>query len=64
MKGQLGCYRFKSKIQKKTLNPKWHEEFKIPIITWELPNILALEVRDKDHFVDDVLGCVSELCSF
>ncbi|GMN57804.1 hypothetical protein TIFTF001_026910 [Ficus carica] len=56
VKGQLGCYRFKSKIQKKTLNPKWHEEFKIPIITWELPNILALEVRDKDHFVDDVLG--------
>ncbi|XP_024028247.1 C2 domain-containing protein At1g53590 isoform X2 [Morus notabilis] len=56
LKGQMGSYRFRTKIQKKTLSPKWHEEFKIPIITWELPNILALEVRDKDRFVDDILG--------
>ncbi|PON83358.1 C2 domain containing protein [Trema orientale] len=56
VKGQIGNYRFKTKIQKKTLTPKWQEEFKIPIVTWELPNTLALEVRDKDHFVDDILG--------
>ncbi|PQP95664.1 C2 domain-containing protein [Prunus yedoensis var. nudiflora] len=56
VKGQLGLYRFRTKIQKKTLAPKWREEFKIPIITWESPNILAIEVRDKDRFVDDPLG--------
>ena len=61
MKGQLGSYRFRTKIQKKTLNPKWQEEFKIPIVTWESPNLLALEVRDKDHFVDDTLGYVTKL---
>ncbi|KAK9132525.1 hypothetical protein Scep_012053 [Stephania cephalantha] len=56
VKGQLGPYRFQTKTQKKTLAPKWHEEFKIPICTWESPNVLALEVRDKDHFIDDTLG--------
>ncbi|XP_059442812.1 C2 domain-containing protein At1g53590-like [Corylus avellana] len=56
VKGQLGSYRFRTKTQKKTLAPKWQEEFKIPIITWESPNILAFEVRDKDRFVDDILG--------
>ncbi|XP_031386322.1 C2 domain-containing protein At1g53590-like isoform X2 [Punica granatum] len=56
VKGQLGPYRFKTKIQKKTLSPKWLEEFRIPIITWETPNILSLEVCDKDHFIDDALG--------
>ena len=58
MKGQLGNYRFETKIQKKTLSPKWHEEFKIPIVTWESPNTLALAVRDKDHFGYDRLGFV------
>ncbi|KAL8148716.1 hypothetical protein AgCh_005903 [Apium graveolens] len=56
IKGQLGPYRFRTKTQKKTLSPKWHEEFKIPIISWESGNVLAIEVRDKDHFVDDTLG--------
>ncbi|KAL5736697.1 hypothetical protein ACOSP7_031148 [Xanthoceras sorbifolium] len=56
VKGQLGPYRFRTKTQKKTLTPKWHEEFKIPICTWESPNVLLIEVRDKDHFVDDTLG--------
>lgn len=58
IKGQLGPYRFRTKTQKKTLSPKWHEEFKIPIISWESGNVLAIEVRDKDHFVDDTLGSV------
>lgn len=61
VKGQLGPFRFKTKIQRKTLDPKWHEEFKIPIITWDAPNVLSIEVRDKDHFVDDSLGFVSVL---
>ncbi|GFY97749.1 calcium-dependent lipid-binding (CaLB domain) family protein [Actinidia rufa] len=56
VKGQLGCYKFKTKIEKKTLAPKWYEEFKIPIWTWDSPNVLAIEVVDKDHFVDDALG--------
>lgn len=58
VKGQLGAYRFRTKTQKKTLSPKWQEEFKIPITTWESPNILMIEVRDKDHFIDDILGFV------
>ncbi|KAF5203860.1 C2 domain-containing protein [Thalictrum thalictroides] len=56
VKGQLGPYRFRTKTQKKTLTPKWQEEFKISICTWESLNTLVLEVRDKDHFVDDTLG--------
>ncbi|KAK7324447.1 hypothetical protein VNO77_28005 [Canavalia gladiata] len=56
VKGQMGMYRFRTKIQKKTLAPKWHEEFKIPIITWDSNNMLSIDVRDKDHFYDDILG--------
>ncbi|XP_050218084.1 C2 domain-containing protein At1g53590-like isoform X2 [Mercurialis annua] len=56
VKGQLGPYKFRTKIQRKTLAPKWLEEFKIPICSWESPNVLAIDVRDKDHFVDDSLG--------
>uniref|UniRef100_A0A0C9RQ31 TSA: Wollemia nobilis Ref_Wollemi_Transcript_3961_2500 transcribed RNA sequence n=1 Tax=Wollemia nobilis TaxID=56998 RepID=A0A0C9RQ31_9CONI len=52
----LGTYQFKTKIQKKTLNPKWQEEFKIPISSWESSNVIVLNVRDKDHFLDDDLG--------
>ncbi|XP_057998633.1 C2 domain-containing protein At1g53590 [Hevea brasiliensis] len=56
IKGQLGPYKFRTKTQRKTLAPKWHEEFKIPICRWDLPNVLAIEVFDEDHFVDDSLG--------
>lgn len=56
VKGQLGPYRFRTKTQWKTLAPKWHEEFKVPICTWESPIALAIEVRDKDQFRDDTLG--------
>lgn len=58
VKGQLGPYRFRTKTQKRTLTPKWHEEFKVPIRTWESPNVLGIEVRDKDRFVDDKMGSV------
>lgn len=56
VKGKLGTYQFRTKIQKKTLAPKWQEEFKIPIHTWESPNVLLLEVFDKDRIFDDSLG--------
>ncbi|CAD6337154.1 unnamed protein product [Miscanthus lutarioriparius] len=56
VKGHLGPYRFHTKIHKKTLNPKWLEEFKIPITSWEAPNLLSLQVRDKDPIFDDTLG--------
>ncbi|KAJ8626811.1 hypothetical protein MRB53_020118 [Persea americana] len=56
VKGQFGPYRFRTKTCKNTLAPKWQEEFKIPINTWESSNVLLLEVRDKDHFVDVILG--------
>ncbi|WCJ32358.1 Calcium-dependent lipid-binding (CaLB domain) family protein [Euphorbia peplus] len=56
VKGQLGPYKFRTKIQRKTLAPKWLEQFRIPVCTWESPNLLVIEVRDKDHFVDDTLG--------
>lgn len=61
VKGQMGPYRFKTKIQKKTLAPKWLEEFRIPIISWESPNTLNFEVHDKDHIFDDALGFVFRL---
>lgn len=56
VKGQLGPYRFQTKIQRKTLFPKWLEEFKIPISSWEGTNVLVLQVRDKDTIFDDILG--------
>ncbi|XP_031102645.1 C2 domain-containing protein At1g53590 isoform X4 [Ipomoea triloba] len=57
LKGRLGPYRFRTKTQKKTLTPKWQEEFKIPVCSWESPNDeLKIEVCDKDHIVDDSLG--------
>ena len=59
VKGHLGPYRFQTKIHKKTLNPKWLEEFKIPITSWEALNLLSLQVRDKDPIFDDTLGLVS-----
>ncbi|KAL3821333.1 hypothetical protein ACJIZ3_007238 [Penstemon smallii] len=56
VKGQLGPYRFRTKTKKKTLTPKWLEEFKIPICTWEPQNMLVIQVRDKDHLFDDMMG--------
>ncbi|EAY85558.1 hypothetical protein OsI_06931 [Oryza sativa Indica Group] len=56
VKGHLGPYRFQTKIHKKTLNPKWMEEFKIPVTSWEALNLLSLQVRDKDPIFDDTLG--------
>lgn len=56
VKGHLGPFKFQTQIQRKTLSPKWFEEFKIPITSWEATNELVMEVRDKDPMFDDSLG--------
>ncbi|XP_042030713.1 C2 domain-containing protein At1g53590-like isoform X1 [Salvia splendens] len=53
---QFGLSKFRTKTRKKTLSPKWHEEFKFPIFTWESDNLLIFEVLDKDHLYDDKMG--------
>ncbi|KAL7186101.1 hypothetical protein ACSBR2_027957 [Camellia fascicularis] len=53
---KLGPYGLRTDTQRKTLAPKWQEEFKVPIYTWESPNVLTIEVHDKDHIHDDNLG--------
>ena len=58
MKGRLGPFKFQTQIQRKTLSPKWFEEFKIPITSWEASNELFMEIRDKDPMFDDLLGYV------
>ncbi|KAI3938033.1 hypothetical protein MKW98_018589, partial [Papaver atlanticum] len=57
--GQCGSFKFQTKVQKKTLTPKWLEDFRIPIFTWEASNLISIEVRDKDHFGYDPLGSCS-----
>eukprot|EP00850_Spirogloea_muscicola_P003844 SM000016S01832 [mRNA] locus=s16:104651:108872:+ [translate_table: standard] len=62
VKGALGGARFKSAVKYKTLNPKWYEEFRVPLATWDLPNLLILRVRDKDPVHFEELGyCVIDL---
>ncbi|CAO2204994.1 unnamed protein product [Urochloa humidicola] len=62
VKGRLGPFKFQTQIQRKTLSPKWFEEFKIPITSWEASNELVMEVRDKDPMFDDSLGgCTIDL---
>ncbi|KAJ1282373.1 hypothetical protein BS78_03G047100 [Paspalum vaginatum] len=56
VKGRLGPFKFQTQIQRKTLFPKWFEEFKIPITSWGASNELVIEVRDKDPMFDDSLG--------
>ncbi|KAI0492175.1 hypothetical protein KFK09_026441 [Dendrobium nobile] len=59
VKVNLGATKLQTNIQRKTLSPKWFEEFKIPISSWDRPNTLFLEVIDKDHIFDDMLGVCS-----
>ncbi|KMS98254.1 hypothetical protein BVRB_4g094030 [Beta vulgaris subsp. vulgaris] len=57
VKGHLEQYRFRTQVHRKTLTPKWQEEFKVPVCSWDGPNVLEFEVRDKDRFSnDDILG--------
>ncbi|KAL0906200.1 hypothetical protein M5K25_024674 [Dendrobium thyrsiflorum] len=59
VKVNLGTTKLQTNIKRKTLSPKWFEEFKIPISSWDRPNILFIEVIDKDHIFDDMLGVCS-----
>ncbi|CAA6671268.1 unnamed protein product [Spirodela intermedia] len=58
VRGRLGSCRFQTKVQRKTLSPRWYEMFKIPITSWEAA-VLRLEVRDKDYIFDDSMGICS-----
>ncbi|MCO5571478.1 hypothetical protein L7F22_025218 [Adiantum nelumboides] len=65
VRGSFNSHRFKTKVQKKTLKPRWFEEFEVPIASWELPTSLVLRVRDKDQFRDDNLGyCELDIADF
>eukprot|EP00246_Nothoceros_aenigmaticus_P001833 TRINITY_DN12501_c0_g1_i1.p1 TRINITY_DN12501_c0_g1~~TRINITY_DN12501_c0_g1_i1.p1 ORF type:complete len:835 (+),score=155.95 TRINITY_DN12501_c0_g1_i1:198-2702(+) len=56
VKGAMGLSNFKTKIKRKTLSPVWNEDFRLPVSSWDLPNLLVLRVRDKDRFYDDEMG--------
>ncbi|KAH8935387.1 hypothetical protein BDL97_17G024500 [Sphagnum fallax] len=56
VEGTLSTKKFSTKIIWKTLNPKWDEKFELPIASWELPNLLLLQIFDKDRFRNDNLG--------
>ncbi|KAK7292499.1 hypothetical protein RIF29_08280 [Crotalaria pallida] len=51
---QLGKQKFRTKVMKKSLNPKWDEEF----CFWvdDLKERLTISVMDEDKFHDDLLG--------
>ena len=55
VKLQLGKYRWRSKVVKKCLNPRWDEEFICRVD--DLNEELALLVMDEDkYFNDDFVG--------
>lgn len=55
----LGQHNWKTRIKYKTLNPTWTEHHRIPIVNWELPNLLTLRVQDWDFLKrPDELGYV------
>lgn len=56
-------FRFKTETCRRTLAPKWHEEFRLPILSWDLPNKLALEVADDGRLTKETLGCVLDFSS-
>lgn len=65
IRGAFSGFRFTTKIQKKTLKPKWQQEFKIPIASWDLSTLLLLHVIDKDKIRDDHLGyCELDVAKF
>lgn len=65
VKGAFATFRFKTKVRKKTLTPKWKQEFKLPIASWDLPTLVVLHVCDKDQIRDDKLGyCEVDISKF
>lgn len=46
----FGQQQKKTKVIRKTLNPKWeNEQHEFPIINWDMSNLLTLRVRDWDR---------------
>lgn len=56
VKVSCGNKKFRTKIEKTTLSPKWNEKFDIPIFNWETLPPLLLHLYDKDTILDDKLG--------
>ncbi|GBG77603.1 hypothetical protein CBR_g24050 [Chara braunii] len=48
VKGAVGTARFETSVKKKTTDPEWLEEFRVPIFSWKTPNRLIFRVRDKE----------------
>ena len=56
VKGLCANAKFRTKIEKNTLNPKWFQDFEVPIVSWENLPPLSLRLYDKDTIHDDKLG--------
>jgi hypothetical protein len=57
VKLQYFKYARQTKIKKKTLKPKWNEEFLLYVPTWTSPQVALIKVLDHDDFSrDDKLG--------
>lgn len=50
MKLQYFKYARQTKIKKKTLKPKWNEEFLLYVPTWTSPQVALIKVLDHDDF--------------
>eukprot|EP00271_Cylindrocystis_brebissonii_P006087 TRINITY_DN18664_c0_g2_i1.p1 TRINITY_DN18664_c0_g2~~TRINITY_DN18664_c0_g2_i1.p1 ORF type:complete len:686 (-),score=196.03 TRINITY_DN18664_c0_g2_i1:14-2071(-) len=65
VRGSMGADKlFSTSIKKATLEPRWFEEFPVPVFAWgnsaQESNVLTLLVKDYDKFTsDDDLGSVS-----
>ncbi|XP_020696554.1 C2 domain-containing protein At1g53590 [Dendrobium catenatum] len=58
VKVNLGTTKLQTNIQRKTLSPKWFEEFKIPISSWDRPNHCFLKLLTRITFSMTCLECV------
>ncbi|KAJ7539396.1 hypothetical protein O6H91_11G090700 [Diphasiastrum complanatum] len=57
VKIKMDKIKFITSVKKQTLNPHWHEVFRIHVTSWHLPTKVFLRVRDRDIFgKDDELG--------
>jgi hypothetical protein len=50
VKLQYFKYARQTKIKKKTLKPKWNEEFLLYVPTWTSPQVALIKVLDHDDF--------------